>query len=234
MRITRNMLIVSLGCALLAALSQTNLRAADENAKDQPPAQRQVARKVSLGFRPPPPDVMKRKLQTQDVKASAVGKVAARLNSKNSRPAAAPEKPPGTEIPPSDKFDWSKSVTAVQDQDGCGSCYDFASNAAFEANYVIRQNATPSQVGSSEQALLDCQGSYGCDGGWWDQPFDMMMNRGLPKRDDYKYEFGPNWQPPAKKGPCRLDMPNAPAIAYRALNWGYVDRDNTTFMPTRE
>jgi C1A family cysteine protease len=62
-------------------------------------------------------------------------------------------------------FDWRDAgvVSPIRDQGGCGSCWAFASGAAFEANFRIRHSGRDSQVDTSEQQLVDCVPS-GCEG----------------------------------------------------------------------
>ena len=52
-------------------------------------------------------------------------------------------------------FDWrsANGSTPVRDQDGCGSCWDFATLGAFEGSYRIKNNV---EINSSEQDVLDC------------------------------------------------------------------------------
>ncbi len=179
------------------------------------------------GLKPPPPQELRRRIMSQDVKASAIRQIAQRLGSRSVSPAALAVNVPPTAIP--EAFDWSAQgkVSPVRDQDSCGSCWDFASCAAFEANFIIRNSgARPVDVDAAEQCVLDCVPTYDCGGGWWDEPFNLMLTRGLPNEFDYPYTAV------ADKSNCRLNDSNPPTVRYRAVNWGYVDRDDTTFMPT--
>ena len=65
-------------------------------------------------------------------------------------------------------FDWRahNGSTGIRDQDGCGSCWAFATHGAFEGAYAIHNNAL---IDSSEQDTLDCSGAGTCRGGWWAQ-----------------------------------------------------------------
>jgi len=65
-----------------------------------------------------------------------------------------------------ERWDWREhdGVTGVRDQDNCGSCWAFASTAAFEAALRLQ---TGDAHDLSEQQLISCNlYNYGCDGGW--------------------------------------------------------------------
>jgi len=67
------------------------------------------------------------------------------------------------DLPPT--FNWADSgkVTPVRNQGGCGSCWDFAATAAFEAIYKIQRQV---DLDFAEQQVLSCySGGWGCDGG---------------------------------------------------------------------
>ena len=108
-------------------------------------------------------------------------------------------------------FNWAdhNGVTAVKDQDSCGSCWAFATHGAFEGSYAILNHAL---VDSSEQDTLDCSGAGSCGGGWW--AFQYLIDAGSADEADYKYV--------AVKGACKagVDRP------YKAEAWGYVDSSN--------
>jgi C1A family cysteine protease len=105
-------------------------------------------------------------------------------------------------------FDWRKvnGATGVRDQDGCGSCWAFATHGAFEGSYRIRNNLA---INSSEQDTLDCNPwGYSCDGGWWAHQY--LIDTGSAKELDYPYT--------AVKGTCKTTVTRP----YKAVAWGYV------------
>ena len=57
-------------------------------------------------------------------------------------------------------------VTAIRDQDGCGSCWIFGCVGAFEASYLIRNNVA---IDASEQFILNCSKGGTCNGGFADK-----------------------------------------------------------------
>lgn len=109
-------------------------------------------------------------------------------------------------------FDWRNlnMVTTAKNQGTCGCCWAFASAAAYESSYAIRNRGA--LIDASEQYLLNCNSlGFTCNGGLW--PYDMFQNApGVMKETDDPYS-----KPPAQGG-C-LDPGNGP---YRAKVWGYV------------
>ena len=84
-------------------------------------------------------------------------------------------KAPGT-APSS--WDWRDygMVSSVKDQDGCGSCWDFAAIGALEA--VLLQNEGI-EYDLSEQQILSCRtGGTGCDGGWYSWAWQYIRETG--------------------------------------------------------
>jgi cathepsin L len=115
----------------------------------------------------------------------------------------------------SQKFDWRSrgKVSPVTNQGGCGSCWDFAAMAAYEANYLIRNNIT---VNTSEQHVLNCA-TYAngndagtCAGGWYDPVFNWMLSNGVANESTVPYQ--------GQDKACNSSV----AAPYRAVAWGFV------------
>ncbi|MBK6749838.1 MAG: Cathepsin L [Acidobacteria bacterium] len=81
-------------------------------------------------------------------------------------------------------FDWRKFgiVTRVQNQGGCGSCWDFGALAAYESSYQKRNGE---KWDLSEQEILDCAKVGSCDGGWHTSVFDYMIPKGTLLESNY-------------------------------------------------
>lgn len=85
-------------------------------------------------------------------------------------------------------FDWRDmgGVTPVKDQDGCGSCWDFAGTGAFESSYLIAENIV---ADLSEQQVLSCNtGGSDCDGGWPGDAYNLFQSYGAVDESCMPYQ----------------------------------------------
>lgn len=107
-------------------------------------------------------------------------------------------------------FDWRtlNRVTPVRNQDGCGSCWAFATLGAYEGSFAKRTGVL---ADVAEQDVLSCSGAGSCGGGWW--AFDSIINNGDAREADYPYT--------ATDSTCN----NSVSRPYRAVVWGYVKPD---------
>lgn len=55
-------------------------------------------------------------------------------------------------------------VTPVRNQGPCGCCWAFAATSAMESLYLIRNGGDPNGLHLSEQQLISCIYSNGCNG----------------------------------------------------------------------
>jgi len=123
-------------------------------------------------------------------------------------------------------FDWRPYCTPVKDQDGCGSCWAFATVGTLECAISIKDGVT---VDLSEQWLISCnnetepphllgEGVWGCDGGWFAHDYhrwkpDECGESGAVLEADFPY--------------AHQDLPcNCPEGGYDhyywIYSWGYV------------
>jgi C1A family cysteine protease len=96
--------------------------------------------------------------------------------------------------------DWRGYMNPVRDQGQCGSCWAFASIATTEGRYAIAHGG--SKVALSEQQLVDCAGSVGCQGcggGWASRALQWLQsNGGSVSRSAYPYT--------ARDGSCKRGL----------------------------
>lgn len=96
-------------------------------------------------------------------------------------------------------------VSPVKDQQTCGACWAFATNAVLESSYrALRQE----NIVASEQELISCSTAGTCSGGWW--AFDFLMKPGIESDKTYSYEHADS--------ECRAPL----SVEFRALKSDYV------------
>ncbi len=117
-------------------------------------------------------------------------------------------------------FDWRSlgMVTPVKDQGSCGSCWDFGTIGAWEANVLIRGGGV---TNASEQYILNSKKYGTCGGGWYAfgflTPPSSSFSLGNPTGG-----FGTASQ---KEVPYTgQDGTFIPTLTpYQAVTWGYVN-----------
>jgi C1A family cysteine protease len=101
--------------------------------------------------------------------------------------------PLGTEELPT-YLDWrdmdgNNYISKVKNQQSCGSCWAFATVGPIEAHIAIQENWPDMDINLSEQMLVSCcnsAGCNGCDGGFTTSSFDFAVTPGLVDEECYK------------------------------------------------
>ncbi len=131
--------------------------------------------------------------------------------------------------PSAASFDWrtAKVVTPVRQylgntgQDSCGSCWCFAAVATFESSHLLQDNnPKPDDLDASEQHILNCGHTGGCQGDWYWTAWQYMKNKGTATEKDVPYK--------AAVMSCNAGV-NAP---YKVEAFGLVD--NNKHIPDRQ
>lgn len=79
-------------------------------------------------------------------------------------------------------------VSPIQNQGQCGSCWAFATTAAVETSYAVKNN---SLLKLSEQQLVSCNSeNYGCSGGWMEKAYAYLQSHWFNQLAYYPYTSG--------------------------------------------
>ncbi|EGC29963.1 hypothetical protein DICPUDRAFT_158367 [Dictyostelium purpureum] len=85
-----------------------------------------------------------------------------------------------------DDVDWKQLgfVTSIKNQGSCGGCYAFATCAALESAYLIKNNLPNTDIDLSEQNFISCSRN-GCNGGNGQSSLESLKPNGvLYEKDD--------------------------------------------------
>jgi hypothetical protein len=112
-------------------------------------------------------------------------------------------------------YDWRAlgGCTPVRNQDGCGSCWAFATVGPLECNILIK---TGVEEDLSEQWLVSCNSdNWGCNGGWWAHDYhrskkDPCGSTGAVRESSFPYV--------ASDAPCNCPYPHI----YKISSWAYI------------
>ncbi|XP_020109626.1 fruit bromelain-like [Ananas comosus] len=120
-------------------------------------------------------------------------------------------------VPQSIDWRYYGAVTPIKDQGSCGSCWAFSAIATVEGIYKIK---TGFLLSLSEQKVLDCAVSNGCNGGQVNKAYDFIIsNNGVTSTVFYPYK--------GNQGTCAANrVPNSAYIT----GYSYVPRNDERSM----
>jgi cathepsin F len=112
-------------------------------------------------------------------------------------------------------FDWRTlgKVTAVKNQEQCGSCWAFSATENIESVWLVAGKANNNTLNLAPQQIVDCDNSDGgCDGGNPPTAYDYVIKAGgLDTEASYPYT--------AEDGQCAF---KSNAIGAKISNWKYA------------
>jgi C1A family cysteine protease len=88
--------------------------------------------------------------------------------------------------PAAASFDWRtrKAVTPIRTymnntgQDSCGGCWCFSAVSTFESSLLLQAGGDPGALDASEQHILNCGNTGGCEGDWYWTAWEFMKSKG--------------------------------------------------------
>jgi C1A family cysteine protease len=115
-------------------------------------------------------------------------------------------------------IDWRTkgAVTAVKDQEQCGSCWAFSTTEAVESAWILAGKGTNKNTILAPQQIVDCDDSDdGCDGGNPPTAYEYLMQAGGQEAEkDYPY-----------KGVDENCNFNAADVIAKISDWSYATSD---------
>jgi len=116
-------------------------------------------------------------------------------------------------------FDWSSKgvVSAVKNQEQCGSCWAFSATECIESVYALAQKKKSDVLGPQQIVDCDTQGQdQGCNGGYPYGAFEYIISAG-GQESEAAYPYT------AQDGTCQF---NAADIEDKISNWQYVTQSS--------
>ena len=80
-------------------------------------------------------------------------------------------------------------MTAVKDQEACGSCWAFATAAYCESKIIKENDEYDTSLDLSEQYFLECTSESDCGGGYMEYAMEQATVSGVPEEVFYPYDY---------------------------------------------
>ncbi len=116
-------------------------------------------------------------------------------------------------------------VNPVKDQGQCGSCWAFAGVGGCESAHLKAGTGfkPDGAFGFSEQSILDCVPSGGCDGDWPETVLEAAKGKGLPLFKNFGNTIGYPIAYKASPGACKSSVPKD---YFTIVDYGYVGQQS--------
>lgn len=119
-----------------------------------------------------------------------------------------------TGLPRATEAEWDSRekgwVPPPRNQGNCGSCWNFAAVGAAEIAAVKAGKSKAPETDWSEQSILNCSRTGGCNGDWPETALEAAKNAGVPNESDVPYA--------ARVQVCNAKIPRVNTID----DYGYV------------
>ena len=117
-------------------------------------------------------------------------------------------------VPIPAKFSWQDKATPIRNQGNCGSCWSFSAQATIADVLALHGKGA---VDLSEQFMVSCdKTSYGCQGGWPTNAFELVRREGDVLEKDFPYT--------ASDSRCPASLPHIyKVVNYVTLSEGVAD-----------
>lgn len=107
-----------------------------------------------------------------------------------------------------DSLNLIPTLTPIEDQGQCGSCWAFSLTATLRDSYKIKYGKDMGEL--SQQYLVDCAtNANGCSGGYFDAANFLLSPKGSPFLSSYPYT--------ASEGSCKIVPPAESAASWHML-----------------
>jgi len=97
---------------------------------------------------------------------------------------------------------WPNCIIPIQNQEQCGSCWAFGAAESLSDRLCIQSNGNISVLLSPETLVACDKDNYGCSGGYLDNAWNFMKNKGVLSMKCFPYTSGSGSVPSCPTSKC--------------------------------